>query len=104
MAFDARDSGAGGSLAIAGSLEEPLAVAQTPAFLGRRMVALAALASFLASGVTFGAFGNFVGPIAEAFWRPAFDDRPRRSPSRSSRWASRRPSSGAGSTGGGRVR
>ncbi len=70
MAFDARDSGAGGPLAIAGSLEGPLAVAQTPAFLGRRMVALAALASFLASGVTFGAFGNFVGPIAEAFGVP----------------------------------
>lgn len=63
MAFDARDSGAGGSLASA----EPLAVPGSTAFLGRRMVALAALANFLSAAVTFGAFGNFVGPIADAF-------------------------------------
>ncbi len=65
MAFDARDSGAGGSLAIAEPL--PLAVESSPAFLGRRLVALAALANFLSAAVTFGAFGNFVGPIADAF-------------------------------------
>lgn len=66
MAFDERSSGAGGPVAIA----QPLAVAETQAFLGPRMVALAALASFLGSGLTFGAFGNFVGPISEAFGVP----------------------------------
>ena len=63
MAFDVRDSRVGGTLAIV----EPLAVDASSAFLGRRMVALAALANFLSAAVTFGAFGNFVGPIAEAF-------------------------------------
>jgi len=66
MAFDARDSGAGGALA---SSAAGGAVA-APAFLGQRMVALAALANFLSAAVTFGAFGNFVGPTSEAFGVP----------------------------------
>ena len=66
MAFDVRDSGGGGPLAVS----QPLAPVAAPAFLGRRMIALAALANFLASGVTFGAFGNFVGPLSEAFSVP----------------------------------
>jgi sugar phosphate permease len=66
MAFDVRDSAAGGPVAVAAAL----APAAAPAFLGRRMVALAALANFLASAVTFGAFGNFVGPMSEAFAVP----------------------------------
>lgn len=58
MAFGSQESGAGA------------ARAGRSAFLGRRMVGLAALANFLASGVTFGAFGNFVGPTSEAFGVP----------------------------------
>ena len=66
MAYDSRESGSGGSFAASGTL-----VAEcSSVFLGRRMVGLAALANFLASGVTFGAFGNFVGPIAETFGVP----------------------------------
>lgn len=66
MAFEGRDSAASGPLAVS----QTLAPAATSSFLGRRMVALAALANFLASGVTFGAFGNFVGPISDAFSVP----------------------------------
>lgn len=51
------------------------AVAALPAvrasgFLGPRMVALAALSNFLTSSVTFGAFGNFVGPVSETYGVP----------------------------------
>lgn len=75
MAFDSRESGAGGSVASASAGAVPAgrssAVAFEPtaarAFLGRRMIALAALANFLGAGLTFGAFGNFVGPVSEAF-------------------------------------
>ncbi|MBK7950506.1 MAG: MFS transporter [Deltaproteobacteria bacterium] len=74
MAFDSRESGAGGSFAAVPASAGPVALALEPeaanAFLGRRMIGLAALANFLASGVTFGAFGNFVGPTSEAFGVP----------------------------------
>lgn len=70
MAYDASESGSGGSFGVAGSPAAALAGASASRFLGRRMVALAALANFLASAVTFGAFGNFVGPIAESFGVP----------------------------------
>jgi MFS family permease len=66
MAFDVRESATVGPLAVSQTLASPAA----SGFLGRRMVALAALANFLASGVTFGAFGNFVGPISDAFSVP----------------------------------
>ncbi|MBY0400923.1 MFS transporter, partial [Myxococcota bacterium] len=46
---------------------EPLV--RTP-FLGPRMIGIAALANFLGAAVTFGAFGNFVGPLAETFGVP----------------------------------
>ncbi|MFO0688842.1 MAG: MFS transporter [Myxococcota bacterium] len=74
MAFDSRESGAGGSVATASLSASATVAVVAPvaptAFLGRRMLGLAALANFLASGVTFGAFGNFVGPTAEAFGVP----------------------------------
>jgi len=66
MTVEARDATAGGALAGAA----PLPVALAPGFLGPRMVALAALANFLTSSVTFGAFGNFVGPVSEAYGVP----------------------------------
>lgn len=66
MTVDARDATAGGALAGAA----PLSAALAPGFLGPRMVALAALANFLTSSVTFGAFGNFVGPVSEAYGVP----------------------------------
>lgn len=74
MAFDSRESGAGGSFAAAPASAPAVALPLEPeaanAFLGRRMIGLAALANFLASGVTFGAFGNFVGPTSETFGVP----------------------------------
>jgi MFS family permease len=66
MTLDARDATAGGSLAVA----RPLSPSRTHRFLGPRMVALAALANFLTSCVTFGAFGNFVGPVSDAYSVP----------------------------------
>lgn len=66
MAYELREGGSGGAVAAVAAS----AVATSPAFLGRRMIALAALANFLASGVTFGAFGNFLGPLSETFSVP----------------------------------
>ncbi len=67
MAYDARESGSGGSIDLAVAAQAVTPLSSTARFLGHRMVALAALANFLAAVVTFGAFGNFVGPIAETF-------------------------------------
>lgn len=72
MAFDARESGgAGGSIAAA-RVGVVAARTEAPAarFLGPRIVAIAAFANFLASVITFGAFGNFIGPLAETFAVP----------------------------------
>lgn len=66
MAYDERGAGAGGPLAAVGVR----AASAESRFLGPRQIALAAFASFLASTITFGAFGNFIGPIAEAFAVP----------------------------------
>lgn len=66
MAHDERGAWAGGPLAAA----RVRTAASESRFLGPRQIALAAFASFLASTITFGAFGNFVGPIAEAFAVP----------------------------------
>lgn len=63
MAYDVRGSGAGGAVLAASRRD---VVASAP-FLGRRMLALAALANFLGSAVTFGLFGPFVGPLSESF-------------------------------------
>ena len=66
MTVDARDTTTGAALATAGPLADRSALLAR-SFLGPRMVALAALANFLSSSVTFSAFGNFIGPVSEAF-------------------------------------
>ncbi|MEZ4332737.1 MAG: MFS transporter [Myxococcota bacterium] len=71
MAFEARESGgAGGPIATARIGVVEARAAAPSRFLGPRMVALAAFANFLSSAITFGAFGNFLAPLADAFGVP----------------------------------
>ncbi len=69
MTVDARDTTTGAALPVANVLPAEAGV-RAPAFLGPRIVALAALANLLSSVVTFGAFGNFIEPVSTAFGVP----------------------------------
>lgn len=71
MALDVRETGGvGGSIATARGGRVDAQAGAPARFLGTRIVAIAAFANFLSSVITFGAFGNFVGPLAETFAVP----------------------------------
>lgn len=66
MSVDARNTTTGAAIPVANALPAAADV-RAPAFLGPRIVALAALANLLSSAVTFGAYGNFIEPVAATF-------------------------------------